>query len=78
MSANDIAAISESIHRKDVALLRRALAALEEQGGPCSRCDGWHLPRCEHSEDPDCEWCSESCRATHAVIDALNERLLTE
>jgi len=78
MSANDIAAISERIHRKDVALLRRALAALEEQGGPCSRCDGWHLPRCEHSEDPDCQWCSDNCREVRFTIAALAERLLQE
>ena len=42
MSANDIAAISESIHRKDVALLRQALEALEGWPGDID-CD---CPQC--------------------------------
>ena len=63
-------------HDRDV--MRSALEVLVEQGGPCSRCDGWHLPRCEHSEDPDCQWCSDGCRGVRIIIAALNERLLSD
>ena len=50
--------------RSDEALMRRAPAALEEQGGPCSRCGGWHL------------WCTGNygeVRLTIAALDPLSK-----
>ena len=52
MSANDIAAVSERIHRKDVALMRQALEALE----------GW-----PGDIDCDCPGCAE-IRAVIAAL----------
>ena len=66
MSANDIAAISGRIHRKDVELLRRALEALESAYAIIT----------EHvEEDGISEPFMEEARP---IIAALNERLLAD
>ena len=82
MSANDIAAISESIHRKDVALMRRALEALEGQQ------DFWYsLPSGVDEEaqidngspeDATAHVAGLAVKAAQPIIVALAERLLQE